>query len=286
MVKLVARKAVVDQQQRAALQAVAPLRGPGARSQADLAFVARRQSALTADLGGCRQQGAAGRPLAPGEAGLAGELDTALADGLFAPGDDVRRHRVEQFVADDYTGERRGQAVEPADARQQVGNRLREGLLLPLTQVGREIENFVAFRQLAEIFEFGQQVRRQPTGAGAGLEHHRCRQGHDLRHLPGQRPAEQRAHAGRRDEIAGGAELHGSSRVIAEPRFVEQHVHEAGKRNPAAPGIDFAGDRCHQAAAVREGIGGRGGEAHGVSGMAPILAVNGESRRQNVAISR
>ena len=42
MVELVAREAIVDQQQRAALQAVTPLRGPGARGEADLAFVARR----------------------------------------------------------------------------------------------------------------------------------------------------------------------------------------------------------------------------------------------------
>jgi hypothetical protein len=67
------------------------------------------------------------------------------------------------------------------------GNRL----LLPLAQIGRQIEYAVALGQAAQPLQFEQQVGRQAAGAGPHLKHRGGRGGEHRFDLPGQRPAEQ-----------------------------------------------------------------------------------------------
>lgn len=120
MVELAAREAVVDQQQRSALQTMAPFSGPGTCCKADLVFVTRRQGALRTDLSGGRQQWTRRWSLVPGETACLINPDTALEDTIFAPSNDMGRHRVEQFVGQDDPREGLRQTIQPADTGQQV----------------------------------------------------------------------------------------------------------------------------------------------------------------------
>ena len=151
---------------RAPVEAMPPFRRPGAHSEADFALETGRQLALRTNFLGSGQQGATRRLLGPAKSAARVDTDPALGNALVAPGDDMCRHGIEQFVSHDHPGKAFGQGIQPFDTGQQVrgggGNRL----LLPLAQIGRQIEYAVTLGQAAQPLQFEQQVGRQAAGAG------------------------------------------------------------------------------------------------------------------------
>jgi hypothetical protein len=118
--------------------------------------------------------------------------------GAGRPHEQLHRHRVEHFIADDHPGHRVGQLAHPMH----LAAPARQGVALPLAQAARQVDDGVAPHPLAQR---PQQLGRQRAGTraefpdlvGAGG---RQRIG-DLR---GQGLAEQRGHLRRRHEIAAG----------------------------------------------------------------------------------
>ena len=92
--------------------------------------------ALTPDLFGSRQERASRRAFAPRETSVGVELDTALKDIIFTPDNNIGRHRIQQFIRHDDTGELLRQSVQPCHSRQKMRSSLGNAFLLTLTQIG------------------------------------------------------------------------------------------------------------------------------------------------------
>jgi hypothetical protein len=69
---------------------------------------------------GSLEQGAARRALVPRETAAGVATDPALVDAIVPPGNDVRRHGIEQFVGHHGAGERLRQGIQPFDPGEQV----------------------------------------------------------------------------------------------------------------------------------------------------------------------
>lgn len=131
-------------------------------------------------------------------------------------------------------------------------------LLLALAQFAREFDDAVAVRLHAERLQLGQDVGREPAGAGAELQHvalagRQCLQ--DLRDLVRDGAAEEGGQLGRGDEVAAvfhaAAELGRAAAVVAQARRVQRQFHVAFERNPAAGGLDGVDDGGEQAVGLR-----------------------------------
>ena len=135
-------------------------------------------------------------------------------------------------------------------------NVARERLALTLREIGADFEDRVPRRQRVARGERGDEIGGEPSAAAAQLDDLAARRRReDGRHLRRQRRREQRRHLGRRDEIAVGAELGRSGRVVAESRRVEREVHVARERKRTLGRRDRGAHVRRDPIAVRAGGG-------------------------------
>ena len=152
----------------------------------------------------------------------------------------LHRHRVEHFIADDHTAQFIGQGIDPLHA---LAERRQPRALLRAQAAGK-IDDRVAAHALPQRAE---QLRRQRAAAGAELpELVGARRVERLLHLIRQRRAEQRAHLGRGGEVAArraAAEDRVAACVVAQARRIQGQGHEAVERQPAAVAGDLPADQ-------------------------------------------
>src|SRR5204863_8759374 len=110
-----------------------------------------------------------------------------------------------------------------------VPDAITQSFLLPANEVGARFEDQV----LASV---GQHVGKR-AAAGADLEHTLERA-----QFARERATEERAHFGRGDEVAAGAEFARAARVVTDTGLMQRELHIAGERNPAATGGDLGLD--------------------------------------------
>jgi hypothetical protein len=143
---------------------------------------------------------------------------------------------------------------------------LGNGRVLSLAQIRAEIEDQVFRRQRALTLEFGQQFGGHHARTCAQFEDARVRRSQVLQNLGalhGQTTAENRSHFGRRDEIAGGAELARTRAVVAEARRVQRQLHELREIDPATRLLDGGADVLHEGSAVRRLVRREFGQVEG-----------------------
>ena len=234
VVVLGGRKAVVDEEGGTPGQSLGEGRDEGFGLGVDLGHAAGSERAV-------ERRPQQGQSVVPREAGARGH-HTSLEPAPAVEVQQLHRHRVEHFVADDDTFDRLGQRVDPCDLVAEHG----KALTLAFAQLAREVDDGVALDEVAERVECAEraeQLRRQRARAGAELDHRAraaCLQ--RLRDLARQRAAEERRQLGRGDEVAARAwhlaEFDTRVGVVAEPRGIERHRHEAVERQPAGVAFD------------------------------------------------
>lgn len=262
VVVLAGRKAVVEQQQQAALE-----RRAGAADEALGGFVRFGDEVIAAGQGGQlgRDIGRIGRALGPPQAVVRIEGHAAPVPDAAAPRPQRHGHRIEHLVADHHAGEARGQRIVPPGQAGQVRAERGQGLLLALAQFARELDDAVAIRPHAERLQLGQDVGREPAGARAELQHMALagrQRLQDLGDLVRDGAAEERRQFRCGDEVSAvfhaAAELGRAAAVVAQARRVQRQFHVALEREPAAGGLDGADDGGEQAVGLRlRGLAGK-----------------------------
>lgn len=178
--------------------------------------------------------------------------------------DELHRHRVEHFVADDHALEALGQRVEPAHARGGAGRLFVERLALARAQLAGQVDDRIFVELDAERGERVQQPRRELARARAEFHHPpRAARGERLRDGARERLREERRQLGRGHEIAAvvaaPAEFLRAAAVVTQARRVQHALHVAGKRDPSARRGDFGAQRRGERVGLRERVGAGNG---------------------------
>ena len=176
-----------------------------------------------------------GGPVGPGEL-VTVPHHAPLMPNPFQPHQQLHRHGVQHLVTHHHAVKTIRQCIDPTHPVAVCGQRQ----LLARAQAARHIDDGVALDLVAQS---AKQLGRQRTGARAKLPDFVCAGGGEgVRHLHGQRLAEQRRHLGCGHKVAAGRgegpELGGIVGVVAQAGCVQRQRHEAVKTNPAAVGDD------------------------------------------------
>src|SRR5581483_10227490 len=127
----------------------------------------------------------------------------------------------------------------PGDPLEQVRHARGEHVAAALAQIGGELEDEVALRELLEALELIEQGRGERAAARSDLEHLLESRVQALRDLARERAPEERRDLGRGDEIAVAPELPRARAVVAESRRVERELHVARERQPSRARVDL-----------------------------------------------
>ena len=192
---------------------------------------ARRQ--LLGVLCGCMVQRRAqvARPIRRGKAAVMPD-HAALEPLLPVEGEQLHRHRVEQFIADDDAFKGFRQSAQPFD----LVAPWRQTLGLAPPQTAGQINDAIALDTLAQGFK---QLRCQRAGASAEFpDLGRASLRQSLPDLRRQRAAEQGRQLGRSDKVRARLrhqpEFLQLVAVIAQPRRIQRQRHETVERQPAS----------------------------------------------------
>ena len=260
MVVLVAREAVVDDENRAVLEAPAEAAHPSARGEVDLAFVGNRRPRARAR----RPAVLHWRAFRP----MQGRWSTPRSImPASTPGDRMDRNRVGHLVGDDHAAKVLGQADRGTCTR---SRRAASRLTRPQGRTGFEDEVFALdFARGAS-----RRARRCRRRARGSARRARCSWRASVR--PKSEPS-----SGAVTKSPLGAELARAARVVAEAGRVQRELHVAREGDPAAGGVDL-GARCvRRARASAPRIYGLHGFMDG-----RVALVTGGARRVGAAITR
>ena len=106
------REAIVDDEDRAALEEPAERSHPGACEKREFAFIPARGRNFYFKILQMIANGSARRPVRPGKLSFVG-AHPALHYSRGRPGERVNRHRVDHFIGEHHSAEALGQTVKP-----------------------------------------------------------------------------------------------------------------------------------------------------------------------------
>jgi len=190
------RKAVVDEQDGAALEDAGETPHERARRQMNFGLIVVGQLEIPAAASRapslCGRHARTLRHFPPGYADF--------LDGAVVRPHDVHWNGVEHFVADDDAVEVGRQHVQPSDFAGLLRRVLRDPRLLTLAQIGADFENEVVVRRAAQSGQFGEQAGSERAAAGADLQNIGQSAADQLGELTRQAAAEERGQFRRGDK--------------------------------------------------------------------------------------